>query len=174
MIPVPKTRFGLLIRPLFKFLVILQNIEFSMDSSYTMSLYRFMYVWRMVIKHSSSTRSATQVRKWVISSVGLDSKDLACLYNRVNFKKYSSTHLLPCLKFINSSTLTSLFSYGNYNPKKASLNTSHSTGPDSTNLLSFHCVYHTWVMEKGNLISSCRLSPIDVPWLTSIYKKIIS
>ena len=49
------------------------------------------------------TRSATPVKDLLISSLGLDIIDGAYLDNKVNFKEYSSTLILPLLRFINSS-----------------------------------------------------------------------
>lgn len=63
-------------------------------------------------------------------------KILGYLNNIENFKEYSSTIIFPWLRLINCCTLTSLLSWGKYLGRKASLNSSHSIGHESSGLLS--------------------------------------
>lgn len=51
--------------------------------------------------------------------------------------------MLPFISLINSSILTSLFSWGKYLSRNASINSSHSKGLDSNGTLSFHLVNNT-------------------------------
>ncbi|PHU04930.1 hypothetical protein BC332_25752 [Capsicum chinense] len=49
---------------------------------------------------------------------------------------------------MNSRTFTSLSSWGKNLPKKAMTNSSHSTGPASSNLSDFYCLYQAWLFSQ--------------------------
>ena len=71
----------------------------------------------------------------------IDNHCRSILDNWVNFKEYSFTLILPCLRFINSCTLASLILMGKNRLRNVSLNLSQSNGPASIPFLSFHYVY---------------------------------
>ena len=125
-----------------------------------MSLSRVISSCSITVQHYSFTRSATPVTKWLISSLVLDRRDGAYVDNIENLKEYSSTLILPWLRLINSSTLTSILSRGKYFQRKSSLNLSHSIGLAFTGLL-----FPKLILELDpNLILVLPLLGFGISW----------
>lgn len=97
-----------------------------------------------IAKQNSSTRSTdTPVKKWLISALGLDTKEVAYLENLVNCKKYSYT-LIPPRRRYEFFRFCLPFSIGNNQSRKDLLSTSQVIGPTFKTLLSLYWVYRVW------------------------------
>ena len=71
-------------------------------------LERSMISWNIAARHSSSIPSVIPMRNLLISSLLLDTREVAYLHSLTNFREYFLTVIDPYLRLINSSTLSSL------------------------------------------------------------------